>query len=221
MKLVIGNKLYSSWSLRPWILLTELGIPFEEIQIPLDTLATKAEIAKHTPAGRVPVLLDGDIRVWESLAIIEYVAESKPEAWPKDKAARALARAISSEMHAGFLGLRKACPMNLGKKYAQKDRGPDVAKDVARLTALWKDARDRFGKGGPFLFGAFTAADAMFAPVVTRLDTYSIQVDVDTRAYMTAVLNTAAFRKWKEAALKEPWTIAADEIDEKPVESFR
>ena len=220
MKLVIGNKCYSSWSMRPWILLTELGIPFEEVQIPLDLPTTRAEIAKWTPAGRVPVLVDGDVTVWESLAIMEYAAEKDPRAWPSDPKARALARAISSEMHAGFLALRKNLPMNFGKRFTYlRDRTVDA--DVDRITALWRDARARFGKGGPFLFGSFTAADAMYAPVVSRFVTYSVPVDAEARAYMDAVVETVSYRRWREGALAEPWVIAGDEVDREPIEVFR
>ena len=221
--LVLANKLYSSWSLRPWLLLRQLGIAFDEVVIPLGQPDTRAQLLQHSPAGKAPVLIDGDVTVWESLAIAEYAAESWPEAgvWPRDRAARALARAISSEMHAGFQALRNACPMNLGKRYATRDRGPAVAADVARITALWRDARTRFGAGGPFLFGAFSAADVMYAPVVTRLDTYAVAVDPDTRAYMDAVLALPAFAEWRTAALAEPWTYGEDEVDETPLEDFR
>jgi glutathione S-transferase len=179
--LVIANKLYSSWSLRPWLLMRQLGVAFDEVVIPLDTPNTKAEIAKHTPAGRVPVLIDGDVAVWETIAIMEYVGERFGVAvWPKDIKARAMARAVAAEMHAGFQALRNACPMNLGKRYSRRDRGADVAANVARFEGIVRDARARFGQGGPFLFGTFSAADAMYAPLVTRLDTYSIEVSAET-----------------------------------------
>jgi glutathione S-transferase len=221
--LVIANKLYSSWSLRPWLLLRQLGIAFDEVVIPLHQPHSKAEILKYSPAGKVPILIDGDAVVWESIAIMEHVADTVEDApvWPRDPAARALARSISAEMHAGFGALRSACPMNLGRRYATRDRGEAVAQDVARVTAIWRDARDRFGAGGPFLFGDFSAADAMYAPVVTRFDTYSIPVDPASRAYMDAILGLPAFREWRAAALREPWTILHDEVDEEPVEVFR
>ena len=216
LKLVIGNKRYSSWSLRPWLLATHFAIPFEEILVPLDTPEFKPTVLKYSPSGKVPCLVDGDIRVHETLAIVEYLAESFPEAaiWPRDRAARALARALSSEMHAGFMGLRSACPMNLRRHFAFKDRGPAAAKDVERIVAAWRDARARFGVAGPFLFGEFSAADAMFAPVVTRLDTYAWPVDGDTRAYMDAVLTLPAFLAWKAGADAETAILAADEVDE-------
>ena len=221
--LVIANKCYSSWSLRPWLLLRELGIGFDEVLIPLGQPDTRERILRHSPAGRVPVLLDGDVTVWESLAIAEYAAERWPAAgvWPADAGARALARAVSSEMHAGFAALRGGCPMNLGKRYAARDRGEGVARDAARIEALWADARARFGRGGPFLFGAFSAADAMYAPVVTRFDTYAIPVGPDARAYMDAVLSLPSFGEWRDAGLAEPWIYGEDEADEEPVANLR
>ena len=224
MKLVIGNKLYSSWSLRPWILMRHLGLAFEEVLVPLDTPETNARIREHSPAGKVPVLVDGAATVWESLAILDYLADLYPEAaiWPREDGARAYARSIAAEMHAGFHALRAALPMNLGKAYAHADRGAAVEADVARVTTIWREARTRFGAGGPFLFGAdFGAADAMYAPVVTRLDTYSLPVEADTRAYMDAVLSLPAFVEWREAALDEEWAVAADEVDEAPIAVYR
>jgi glutathione S-transferase len=221
--LVIGNKLYSSWSMRPWLLLTQFGIAFDEVLIPLDQPDTKEKILTHSPAGKVPILVDGDLAVWESLAIMDHVGETYEDAevWPRDPHARAMARSVAAEMHAGFPALRSACPMNLGKKYPAKDRGDKVARDVARVTEIFREARGRFGSGGPFLFGEFSAADAMYAPVVTRLDTYSISVDPVSRDYMQAMLSLPAFQAWRAAALKEPWTLAHDEVDEEPIEVFR
>jgi glutathione S-transferase len=225
--LVIGNKCHSSWSLRPWMLMRELGVAFDEVLIPFSnpfhSPEWKAEVRKYSPAGKVPALVDGDIAVWESLAIIEYVAELRPDlvVWPRDRGARAMARSIAAEMHSGFSALRSACPMNLGKKYGEKDRGAAVDRDVARIGEIWRTARDRYGQGGSFLFGAFGAADAMYAPVVTRLDTYSIAVDPVCRAYMDAVLGTAAFQEWRTAALAETWVVPEDEVDEEPIATFR
>ena len=220
--LVIGNKLYSSWSLRPWLLLRQLGIAFDEVMIPLDQPDTRARILAHSPGGKVPILVDEGFSVWESVAIMEHVADTRSDlpVWPVDPAARAMARSVAAEMHAGFGALRSACPMNLGKRYAARDRGEAVARDVARVTAIWREARERFG-GGPFLFGAFSAADAMYAPVVTRLDTYAIPVDPVSRAYMDTILGLPAFREWLEAAFDEPWVIAHDEVDEEPTEILR
>jgi glutathione S-transferase len=219
--LVIANKLYSSWSLRPWLLLKQFGIAFDEIIIPLDLPDTRAQVLKHSPAGKVPILIDGDATVWESIAIMEYVGDALGAlVWPQDRAARAMARSVAAEMHAGFQALRSACPMNLGKKFGRKDRGEAVARDVARFGGIVREARERVG-GGPFLFGAFSAADAMFAPLVTRLDTYSVDLDPATRAYADAILSLPAFQEWRSAALKETWIVDADEVDEEPVEDYR
>ncbi|WP_243371832.1 glutathione S-transferase family protein [Microvirga solisilvae] len=220
--LVIANKCYSSWSLRPWLLMKQFGIAFDEITIPLDLPDTREKNLKYSPAGKVPILIDGDVTVWESIAIMEYVGEVfGVPAWPEDRKARAMARSIAAEMHAGFQGLRSTCPMNLGKKFAQKDRGEAVAKDVARFAEIVRQARERFGAGGPFLFGAFSAADAMYAPLVTRLDTYSIALDAQARAYVDAILSLPAFQEWRAEALKESWIVDADEVDEEPIETFR
>jgi glutathione S-transferase len=220
--LVIANKCYSSWSLRPWLLMKQLGVAFEEIIIPLDLPDTKAKVLKHSPAGKVPILIDGDVTVWESIAIMEYVGEAfGAPVWPEDRKARAMARSVAAEMHAGFTGLRSGCPMNLGKKYASKDRGEAVARDVARFSEIVREARERFGAGGSFLFGAFSAADAMYAPLVTRLDTYSISLDAVTQAYVDAILSLPAFQEWRSAALKEEWIVPHDEVDEDAVENYR
>ena len=225
MKLLIGNKCYSSWSLRAWLLMRATGIAFTEQLVLLDEPGFKEAIFAAAPGsgGTVPTLVDGDIAVWETLAICEYLHDTQPQAgiWPRDKAARAHARAIASEMHAGFTALRGACPMNLGKRFAARDRGPGVARDVERLTGLWRQARERFGAGGPFLYGAFSAADAMFAPVVTRLDSYGIAVDPASRDYMQAVLALPAYREWLAAALVEPWIVAQDEVDEPALVDLR
>jgi glutathione S-transferase len=211
MKLVIANKLYSSWSLRPWLLMTALGIDFEETVIPLYLRDSKARILDVSPTGKVPCLVDGDAKVWESLAIMEYLYERFPDrgVWPADRLARAHARAAANEMHAGFAALRNACPMNLRGHFALGEPSSDVADNLRRLEGLWSEARTRFGTkaGGDFLYGPFTAADAMFAPVVTRLDSYQVRVAPETRRYMNAVLSHPAFVKWRTAALAEPWII--------------
>jgi glutathione S-transferase len=227
MKLLIGNKCYSSWSLRAWLLLRAKGIGFEEKLVPLDEPGFKEAIFTEAPGsgGTVPTLVDGEVAVWETLAIMEYLHDRHPELgiWPKGRAARAHARAASSEMHAGFRALRNACPMNLGKRFAARDRGEEVAKDVARITALWREARSRFGETGEgaFLYGDFCAADAMFAPVVARLDTYAIPVDPVSAAYMGAILEHPSYREWLEAALAEPWIVAQDEVDEPAAANLR
>jgi glutathione S-transferase len=220
--LVIANKCYSSWSMRPWLLLKQLGIAFDEITVPLDLPDTKARVLKHSPAGKVPILIDGDVTVWETIAIMEYVGEAYgAPVWPADRKARAMARSIAAEMHSGFSALRSACPMNLGKKFAQKDRGEAVARDVARFSEIVRQAREQFGAGDPFLFGAFSAADAMYAPLVTRLDTYSIALDATTRAYADAILVLPAFQEWRSAAMEEEWIVGADEVDEEAIEDYR
>jgi glutathione S-transferase len=220
--LVIANKCYSSWSLRPWLLMKQLGVVFDEITIPLDLPDTKEKVLKHSPAGKVPILIDGDVTVWESIAIMEHVGDAYgAPVWPEDRKARAMARSIAAEMHAGFSALRSACPMNLGKKYASRDRGEAVARDVARFSAIVREARERFGAGGPFLFGAFSAADAMYAPLATRLDTYSIDLDSTTRTYVDAILSLPAFQEWRSAALKEEWIVPADEVDEDAIGNYR
>ncbi|MBT9292295.1 glutathione S-transferase family protein [Prosthecodimorpha staleyi] len=215
MRLVIANKLYSSWSLRPWLVAAHFGIPFEELVIPLDQPDTHARILEHSPSGRVPCLIDGDLHVWESLAIIEYLAETFPDhaIWPRDREARALARSISNEMHAGFQGLRKACPMNLRRDFAWRDFGREASENAVRIVELWRDARRRHGAAGPFLFGAFSAADAMYAPVVIRFNGYNWPVEPDIRAYMDAVLTLPAFESWLSAARKETWIVPSDEIE--------
>ncbi len=215
LRLVIANKNYSSWSMRPWLAMSMAGIPFDETVIALDTPETKAAIAAHSKAGRVPVLHHGKITVWESLAILEYLADVFPEKhwWPKPVAARAMARSIASEMHAGFAALRNACPMNLRRAKRPVVMTQAALANVARIEAMWRECRMRFGKGGKFLFGKFCNADAMYAPVVTRLDTYAVPVRPDTRAYMDNVMATPAFKTWKEAALKETWIIPSDEVE--------
>ncbi len=222
LHLTIANKLYSSWSARPWLVLTAFGIPFEETLIPMYQPDSKARMLAVSSSGKMPCLKDGDVTVWESLAIIEYLAEKFPDKaiWPKEAKARAHARSAANEMHAGFQALRQACPMNLTKRFAKKDHGPEVAANVARLSALWKEARALSDGQGPFLYGAFSAADAMYAPVVTRLDTYQLEVDAETRAYMDAVLTHPAFVAWRSAALVEPWYVPHYEEGHTPVETF-
>lgn len=207
LHLYIANKAYSSWSLRPWLLLAEFGIPFDETVIRLYRPETRAAVGAVSPNGRMPALHDGDIVVCESLAIMEYVAEAFPDRpiWPRDRAARALARAIGSEMHAGFVRLRQTCPTNFRRPPRAIPIPPDVRADVDRIEAIWADARGRFGRGGPFLFGTFSAADAMYAPVVNRLHTYAIPVRPETLAYMEAVMALPSWRRWVAEGEAEPW----------------
>jgi glutathione S-transferase len=215
LKLIIGNKNYSSWSFRPWIAMKVAGIAFEETVISLDAEDFKAHVAPVSGTGKVPVLIDSDVRVWESLAILEYLAEKFPNAglWPADAVARAHARAIANEMHAGFLPLRRHLPMNMWRPVIKRELTPEATANVARIEAIWNDCRTRFGKGRPFLYGRFGAADAMYAPVVARLHTYAVEVGAGTRAYMDAMMALPAWREWHAAAVKEPWVLAADEVD--------
>lgn len=210
LKLIVANKAYSSWSQRAWILLAHFKIPFEETVIPLDMPDTHAKILKHSPTGKVPALIDGPITVWESLAIVEYVAETHPDKaiWPRGKAARAHARSLAAEMHAGFMALRQACPVNYVRPVKKVPISEAVEADVARIDAAWRRAREAFGKAGPFLFGRFSAADAMFAPVVNRLHTYDIPVSKAARDYMAAMMALPAWKAWIADAEAEEWRIA-------------
>lgn len=213
--LVIGNKAYSSWSMRPWLLMRVLEIPFDEIVLPLRTEGTAAAIRRFNPAGKVPTLIDGSITIWDSLAIIEYLAEDYPDLpiWPRDKPARALARSLAAEMHSGFSPLRRSLPMNMRRDPKAPDLDPDaqtaVDENVARIETAWADTRSCFGGAGPFLFGTFGAVDAMFAPVVNRLHAYAVPVTAETRAYMDAVSALPDWRDWQAGAHGEGWHIEA------------
>ena len=204
LTLVIGNKNYSSWSLRPWLALKQTGTDFKEVRLPLHTAEFEREVVKYSPSGKVPCLIDGDIKVWESLAICEYLAEKFPKAklWPEDSKARAFARSISNEMHGGFMGLRKNCPMNIRERI-KKELPEEVQLDVKRIAEIWNEARSQFGKDGPFLFGHFTIADSMYAPVVTRFVTYDIKVDPVSKSFMDTILSIPAMKAWISAAEKE------------------
>jgi glutathione S-transferase len=213
MKLLIGNRNYSSWSLRPWLVLQHFEIPFEDEVLQLAGEGFRDMLAQRSPTGRVPVLIDGDLVVPETLAIIEYLADKFPDKpiWPKDMSDRALARAAASEMHSGFSGLRSHAPMNLRSSHPGKVALDTVSKDLQRLEALWGGLLQK--SGGPFLFGAFTAADAMFAPVATRIRTYALPVSDTAGAYVEAIYALPAFQTWLAMALKEPWVVDDDEID--------
>lgn len=208
LTLYVGNKRYSSWSLRPYLALSHTGAAFEARMIWLDRPETRAEIAKVSPAGRVPVLHDGDLVIWDSLAICEHVAERFPEArlWPEDRARRARARSISAEMHAGFAAMRQAMTMDLGARRPLPDLAPgaaaEVAADVRRVQAIWREALE--ASGGPFLFGAFTIADAMYAPVTTRFVTYDVELEPASRAYVAAIAALPAMQRWHADAASEP-----------------
>lgn len=213
LKLVIANKAYSTWSQRPWLLLTHFGVAFEEMVIPLDLPDTTSKILEYSPSGRVPVLIDGDVKVWDSLAILEYVAEIRPDLpiWPRDSKARAHARSLSAEMHSGFPALRKHCPGQFLRPVRKIALTSEVEGEVERIEAAWANARASFGANGPFLFGEFSAADAMYAPVVNRFQTYDIPVRAEARAYMGAISELPAWRAWISGAEAEPWRIAAYE----------
>jgi glutathione S-transferase len=214
LTLIIANKAYSSWSLRPWILMRHFEIAFDEIVIPLAHDNTRAELLRYSPAGKCPVLIDGDITVWDSLAIIEYLAEMYPEKplWPKARAARARARSLAAEMHSGFAGLRGLLPMNMRRAVTKIALTPEASADVARLEQAFQQAREAFGRAGPFLFGDFSAADAMFAPIVNRLHVYDVAVMPSTKAYMDAVMALPAWQEWHTQAQVEGWTIPKYEV---------
>lgn len=213
--LYIGNKNYSSWSLRGWLMAKASGIAFEEVLIRLRQPNTKAEVLRHSPSGRVPALVHGEVSVWESLAIGEYLAELYPDAnlWPRSRAARAVARSVSTEMHAGFSALRTHFPMNMRSSFPNRASTPEVQADIDRITAIWHDCRTRFGKDGPFLFGsAFSNADAMYAPVVSRFRTYKVELDAGTQAYCDAVWSWPPMQEWAAGAKNEPWVIEDSEF---------
>jgi glutathione S-transferase len=215
LKLIIGNKNYSSWSLRPWIAMKVAGIAFEEQVISLDAKDFKQRLSKISGTGKVPALADGEVSVWESLAILEYLAEKFADArlWPADPVARAHARAIAAEMHAGFVPLRRHLPMNMWRPVGRRELTPEAQANVRRIDAMWTDCRTRYGTGGDFLFGGFGAADAMYAPVVSRFHTYAVEVGAVARAYMDAVMALPAWGEWRAAALKETWVLPEDEVD--------
>jgi glutathione S-transferase len=216
LKLVIGNKNYSSWSMRPWVAMKAGGIAFEEIFIPLYTgPADKQRLLDVSPAGKVPALIDGDVTVWDSLSIVEYLAERFPEArlWPDAREARAHARSISAEMHSGFAALRNECGMNLHRPVKAKPLSEAARADIARVQEIWTDCRTRYGAQGPYLFGAFSAADAMYAPVVHRFRIYAIDVSPVARDYMAAMMALPAFAEWTEAGLAETIMIERFETD--------
>lgn len=209
IELVIANQNYSSWSLRPWLALKQTGLPFSLTVIPLKQESTKAQILARSPSGKVPALVHNGLTVWDSLAICEYLAELAPDAglWPSDRAARATARSVSAEMHSGFTALRSNMPMNIGGDMPGWGRAPGVAEDIARIEAIWTDLRQRFSSQGPYLFGGFGIADAMYAPVVTRFKTYGVQVNATAQAYADAVQAHPFMQEWTAAAAAETWVV--------------
>jgi glutathione S-transferase len=211
--LVIGNKNYSSWSLRPWLLMRQAQLPFREVRIPLYTPESKAEILKYSPSGKVPCLVAGELAVWDSLAICEYLAERHPELqlWPRDPTHRAKARSISAEMHAGFQHLRTNMGMNCRGRFPGIGRTVEVAAEIERVQRIWADCRDRHAAAGPFLFGRFCIADAMYAPVVLRFRTYAVQLNPVARQYADAVLALPELQQWVADAQGETEVIPAFE----------
>jgi glutathione S-transferase len=217
VKLIIGNKNYSSWSLRGWLAAKQSGLSFEELAVHID--GDDWQVARHEgefqpSAGKVPVLWDGDVVVWDSLAILEYLADKvgRDRFWPKDDAARGMARAMVAEMHSSYLPLRRLCPMNIRKRIGDLQLTDDARNDIVRILGLWAEARARFGKGGPFLFGTFSAADIFYAPVVTRFMTYGIGVPGFAQAYMQAVWEHDWMQEWIQAAVDEQWVIEQFEV---------
>ena len=213
MKLVIGNKNYSSWSMRPWVLLRQAAIPFEEIQLQFDNDVRVIGIEKYSAAGKVPVLIIDGEPVWDSLAIAETVAEMHPDKhlWPEDPAARRVARSACAEMHSGFQALRGKMPMNIRGRYPGKGLTPESQKDIDRVVALWTQCRERFGGAGSLLFGRFSIADAFYAPVVMRFQTYGVKLPRVAQEYCEAVTALSAVRAWIDAARRETQFVAADE----------
>ena len=210
LTIYLGNKNYSSWSLRPWLVLKHTTVAFDEVVIPLYESTSRATLLKYSPSGRVPVLQHGALTVWDSLAICEYLAEAFPafELWPKDEAARAVARSVSAEMHAGFEALRRHLPMNVRSSFPDREITPEVQAEINRVMSLWRDCRSRFGEGkGDFLFGRFTIADAMYAPVVTRFRTYRIELEREAEAYCEKIMALPAMQEWIAAARNEPMVV--------------
>jgi len=214
LQLIIGNKAYSSWSLRPWLLMRYTGIEFIEMRLPLYTASWQKTIGRYSPTGKVPVLVDGAVTVWDSLAICEYLAENHPDRklWPTATAARAMARAISAEMHSGFPDLRSEMPMNTRRQMPGKTHCSGVAGDIARIVSIWNDARSRFGNSGPFLFGEFSIADAMYAPVVSRFKSYSVALDGPAARYAETILGLPALHTWNTEAQSETEVIPGYEL---------
>jgi glutathione S-transferase len=212
LTLVIGNKNYSSWSLRPWLLMKHLAVPFEELLVTLDTPSTREDIEKYSPSGRVPVLKHGELTVWDSLAICEYLAELTGRGWPQAPEARAVARAVSAEMHSGFTNLRSLWPMNARARNRRTAMTAALEADIERIDESWNDCRARFGAHGPWLFGEYSIADAMYAPVVLRFNTYGAGISQTARWYMASVLEDAALQEWLQGAKHETWTHPASEV---------
>lgn len=215
LKLVIADKNYSSWSMRPWLMMIVAEIPFEEVFLHFNMPGWKAQVREYSPAGCVPILVDGDITIWESVAILDYLHEAFPDSgiWPEDRAARAVSRSVSMEMATGFRSLRAYYPMNIRRHVPDRPPTDEVKDDIERICAIWRDMRERFGDGGYYLCGPnFSGVDAMYAPVVSRFMTYDVEVGDVERAYMNAIAEHPAFEAWKTEAMKEPWIVEEDEV---------
>ena len=213
MQLVIANRNYSSWSMRPWVLLREAGIPFEEVLLKFDDDGKPRGVERYSPTRKVPALILEGETIWDSLAICETVAELHPEKalWPSDPPARRVARSICAEMHSGFQAVRRALSMNIRSRFSGKAGEPDVRRDIERIIEIWTSCRRRFGAGGELLFGRFSIADAFYAPVVTRFQTYEVRLPAPAQAYAEAVLRLTAVREWIDAARRETEFVLADE----------
>ncbi len=218
MKLIIGNKNYSSWSLRPWLLMKVKGIPFKEEYIPLYEPESKSKLESYSPAGKAPILVDHDLSVWDSLAIVEYLAELFPDknVWPSDHRARTHARCITAEMHSGFMSLRKSMPMNVRASLPGLGQTESALADISRIVKIWEDCRNTFNQIGPFLFGEFTIADAFYAPVASRFKTYDVKLSKICEEYVANIHNLPAMREWTEASRAEKETIELFEVRETP-----
>ena len=214
--LIIGNKNYSSWSLRPWLLLKGKDIPFEETKVPLYVEGSEEAILKHSPSGKVPAFIRDGVTVWDSLAICEYIAELYPEkdCWPKDSESRALARSISHEMHSGFFGIRNVLHMNCRKKMTFTNITPELKADIERVCEIWRQCRDKYSHSGDFLFGQFSIADAMYAPIVLRFNSYGISVGEVEKKYMNTILSHPSMKEWVKEGLEEKAFIAECEVAE-------
>jgi glutathione S-transferase len=209
-RLLLGDKNYSSWSLRPWLAMRMFNIPFEEINVDIYNKGTRARILEHSPSGKVPALKTGSLTIWDTMAIIEYLAENHPDLviWPKDREARAMARVVSAEMHSGFTDLRNEMPMDMTGSKPVDEVSKGVGHDVARITEVWRMCRETYGSAGDFLFGDFSAADAMFAPVTSRFRTYGVDLsalgdDGTAQAYCDAVLSLPAIEEWTQAGREQ------------------
>jgi glutathione S-transferase len=212
MRLLTGNKNYSTWSLRPWLLMRHVGIPFDEEKLSFNAPDFGERVRRYSPAGKVPVLIDGELAIWESLAIVEYLAERFPEKgiWPEDRAGRARARSVCAEMHSGFAELRARLPMNLEARFPTPPLEVTVQREIARIADIWRDCRER-ASGGPFLFGRFSAADAFFAPVALRFVNFSVQLPPVAAQYRDTLLGLPALQEWVAEALTENDFVERDE----------